>query len=429
MGCCINFMDMTISFTKNGILLGVAFRDFLARARDPVRLFPCVGLRTPGEIVEANFGQRPFKFDITQYCREERAKFRTAINASPLVYPFGTAANPSSATASAAAAVAGTSRRPPTEARIINSIVLAYMIHHGYSQTASAFHRAAFGGSGFDSSDQMAVVADLQDAPALIPDQFSGSKSIQDRQNIQRLIVDGDIDAAISEISRLYPALFKQHPVVRFQLDCLRFTGAVEASAAADSDAFDDDDDEFYDAMDVEDGHSGAGPPDSISGADGAELMDGAGARIGEDAPLRVGGHAANNNGLHLTAHAHGGLAGAAAPHSRAASSLGIVQLGQQLQRTYGDVPDERVRLALNETFALVCYPHPRSSPLAHLLGAPARKAVASVINDAILGLESLPQTPALETLVRQTFLTRDILVSEDVGAASFLDPERELLS
>jgi len=32
-------------------------------------LYPTVGLQTPGEVVEANFGQAPFVFDIDDYMR------------------------------------------------------------------------------------------------------------------------------------------------------------------------------------------------------------------------------------------------------------------------------------------------------------------------------------------------------------------------
>lgn len=32
-------------------------------------LYPTVGLQTPGEVVEANFGQRPFVFDIEDYVK------------------------------------------------------------------------------------------------------------------------------------------------------------------------------------------------------------------------------------------------------------------------------------------------------------------------------------------------------------------------
>lgn len=32
-------------------------------------LYPTVGLQTPGEIVKANFGRKPFMFDIEDYMK------------------------------------------------------------------------------------------------------------------------------------------------------------------------------------------------------------------------------------------------------------------------------------------------------------------------------------------------------------------------
>ena len=66
-GCVINFVSNTVLFTKNGMLLGVAFSDFITPSKSGLPLFPAVGLRTPGEVVEVNFGSKPFKFDILQY--------------------------------------------------------------------------------------------------------------------------------------------------------------------------------------------------------------------------------------------------------------------------------------------------------------------------------------------------------------------------
>ena len=40
------------------VFSGEAFRDL------PPGLYPTVGLQTPGEQVDANFGQQPFVFDI-----------------------------------------------------------------------------------------------------------------------------------------------------------------------------------------------------------------------------------------------------------------------------------------------------------------------------------------------------------------------------
>ena len=56
-GVLLNRAERTISFTKNGTDLGVAFADVPADAP----LHPCVGMRTPDEEVEANFGGSPWR--------------------------------------------------------------------------------------------------------------------------------------------------------------------------------------------------------------------------------------------------------------------------------------------------------------------------------------------------------------------------------
>ncbi|CAG8454879.1 13181_t:CDS:2 [Cetraspora pellucida] len=63
-GCCVNFVDQHIFYTKNGVNLGIAFECALKED-----LFPIIGLRTHGECVEANFGTKPFKFDIDSYAK------------------------------------------------------------------------------------------------------------------------------------------------------------------------------------------------------------------------------------------------------------------------------------------------------------------------------------------------------------------------
>lgn len=42
-------------------------------------LFPTVGLQTPGEVVDANFGQLPFVFDIGDMINELRVRTRLQI--------------------------------------------------------------------------------------------------------------------------------------------------------------------------------------------------------------------------------------------------------------------------------------------------------------------------------------------------------------
>lgn len=61
-GCGVNFRTGTAFFTKNGVDLGIAFRDI----KSP-KLYPAVGMKRPGEHIRVNFGQERFIFDIDHY--------------------------------------------------------------------------------------------------------------------------------------------------------------------------------------------------------------------------------------------------------------------------------------------------------------------------------------------------------------------------
>lgn len=77
-GCGVNLVDNTCFYTKNGHHLGTAFTDL------PPNLYPTVGLQTPGEVVDANFGQEPFMFDIEDMMRELRSRTRLQIYDFPV---------------------------------------------------------------------------------------------------------------------------------------------------------------------------------------------------------------------------------------------------------------------------------------------------------------------------------------------------------
>ncbi|RIB10399.1 hypothetical protein C2G38_2206228, partial [Gigaspora rosea] len=63
-GCYLNFRndDKMIFYTKNGINLGIAC--YLPNNLDDLKnnLYPCIGLRSQGAYVEANFGRKKFKY-------------------------------------------------------------------------------------------------------------------------------------------------------------------------------------------------------------------------------------------------------------------------------------------------------------------------------------------------------------------------------
>lgn len=47
-------------------------------------MYPTVGLQTPGEIVDANFGQAPFEYDIEDMMKELRLRTRLSIHDFPV---------------------------------------------------------------------------------------------------------------------------------------------------------------------------------------------------------------------------------------------------------------------------------------------------------------------------------------------------------
>ncbi|RIB22137.1 concanavalin A-like lectin/glucanase domain-containing protein [Gigaspora rosea] len=56
-GCCLNFRNNTAFYTKNGVNLGIAFRDL----KD--NLYPCIGIKSQGASIKANFGYK-FKYAV-----------------------------------------------------------------------------------------------------------------------------------------------------------------------------------------------------------------------------------------------------------------------------------------------------------------------------------------------------------------------------
>ena len=66
-GCCFNLVEKQIFFTKNGKKLDIAIKGVTSTT-----LFPTLGMRSPGEIVQANFGQSEFIFDFDKYLHDRR---------------------------------------------------------------------------------------------------------------------------------------------------------------------------------------------------------------------------------------------------------------------------------------------------------------------------------------------------------------------
>ncbi|KAJ8418659.1 hypothetical protein AAFF_G00001580 [Aldrovandia affinis] len=175
-GCCVNLINNTCFYTKNGHSLGIAFTDL------PPNLYPTVGLQTPGEVVDANFGQHPFVFDIEDYMHEWRTKIQTQIDR----FPIG--------------------EREGEWQTMIQKMVASYLVHHGYCATAEAFAK---------STDQ-AVHEELA--------------SIKNRQKIQKLVLAGRMGEAIETTQQLYPTLLERNPDLLFMLKVRQFIEMVNGT-------------------------------------------------------------------------------------------------------------------------------------------------------------------------------------------------------
>jgi len=178
-GCCWDMTRDIVFFTKNGMALGTAFEAVRGS------YFPTIGLRTVGEVVEANFGQRPFVFDIEAFIREEKMKFIDSITSMDLVRRFD----------------------------LMTGIVLEHMIHHGYAESATIFAKY----TGRERKVELEVTRTLQ------------------RQKVCRFVLDGHIDEALQEAEELFPGLLKNERDVVFVLRCQKFIELMRNSSPSEA--------------------------------------------------------------------------------------------------------------------------------------------------------------------------------------------------
>uniref|UniRef100_A0A4X2M223 RAN binding protein 10 n=1 Tax=Vombatus ursinus TaxID=29139 RepID=A0A4X2M223_VOMUR len=153
----------------------------VSKGRD-ANLYPTVGLQTPGEIVDANFGQQPFVFDIEDYMREWRAKIQGTIKRFPIGDRLG------------------------EWQAMLQNMVSSYLVHHGYCATATAFARM--------------TETTIQEEQA----------SIKNRQRIQKLMLAGRVGEAIEATQQLYPGLLEHNPNLLFMLKCRQFVEMVNGT-------------------------------------------------------------------------------------------------------------------------------------------------------------------------------------------------------
>lgn len=175
-GCCWNLVDNVVFFTRNGKYLGTAFTNLSGT------LYPTVGMQSMNGRVSANFGTKPYVFDIESYAHQQRDKILAAITLKPL----------------------------PQDYTILTDTVLMYLMHNGYSRTAAAFAKDA-------GRDQ--IYRRERD-------------SMLRRQAVCDKVLSGDIDAAISDLEKQFPQVLKTQLNVRFLLLTQKFIEMIVSRAS-----------------------------------------------------------------------------------------------------------------------------------------------------------------------------------------------------
>jgi len=140
-------------------------------------------MRTPHEIVEANFGAKKFQFDFEQYKLDEKQRVLTGLMKVP----------------------------DPLNA---NYLVLSYLTHHGYSETLKLFAR--------DTG---------MNGPQLEVDLVG----IENRHRICNLLRKGEIDEVIRELTRVYPDFLPKRQDVLFKLLSQKFVEMIKHAPIEDT--------------------------------------------------------------------------------------------------------------------------------------------------------------------------------------------------
>ncbi|GAB5587617.1 hypothetical protein Unana1_02517 [Umbelopsis nana] len=405
-GCGINFKDMSAFYTKNGVHLGTAFHGLQGTS-----LYPCVGFRTPGEQEEkAKILEEVSSIPITE-------SSISGANASNGAGTTGTRTPAGTATPSSASKPASPVPQKPAASddmestKILHDIILSYMTHLGFSNSAKTFAKDV---SQSRLTDSMVLDNDMPmntDVLELLP----GETDMHQRQEIRYALMAGDVDKAINLCEDHYPSVLDDNDVLLFKLECHKFIELMRqyaeqqgfrpkpkmATSCHTANKCINQTIESYlcrENMDLDDPienqrgfkrrrslQEEEDDVSSLSSSDDEDMLDG------------VLGNA--------------------------------MAYGQQLQRTYGNDERPEFQSALIETFSLIAYRDPFNSPVAHVLEEQRRDDLVNQLNSAILVSQNRPAMPRLERMYKQTQVAIQELVLAGNGKAAVMDVRKDVLS
>ncbi|KAG0031592.1 hypothetical protein BGZ81_000938 [Podila clonocystis] len=354
-GCGVNFRDMSLFYTKNGAYLGVAFRNL----KGP--LYPTVGMRTVGEVVEANFGQQEFLFDIEEYVKEEKVEAWQALEDK-------------------LQKVAVEQNQVGLMSQNLSDLVLSYMIHHGYSESALQFSK--------DLAPPPSSTSYVPQRGGRGP-QDDVSMSPTTANHIRIAIMAGEIDRAMRLLEDQYPGIMDQNEDMLLQLRCRKFVEMV-TSSSSHLKALDEQeklDGSHYHDMELTDtnGHTRKKSIATSQLESSSEPMDVDQANnLNKSPTARKKGKMVDKSTMSTTK---------GATSDEGLEGLGrlkdAIKYGQYLQEQYRNSRRSSIQDMLIDTFSVLAYsdPEPGISPTTAPVSKPvSRETVADTVNTAILG-------------------------------------------
>jgi hypothetical protein len=262
---------------------------------------------------------------------------------------------------------------PLNETELIQQLVLQFLQHDGYVETARAFAEeihAEKQALNLDSSKEIEGINIKDDEDA------------NNRQRIRRAILNGDIDRALKYTKSYYPKVLPDNEQVYFRLRCRKFIEMIRKEAELNlliekkstARARQGEDDEEMAEADAQ-----------SSWEDQMETEDGT-----DSAVLKKLSHEA-------------------------------LQYGMELRAEFSNDQRREVSKHLDEIFALIAYPNPlKVKEVAHLLDGTGRVAVAEELNSAILMSLGKSSRAALENVYAQTMVLLEDL-RQDGGDGAFV--------
>jgi len=364
-GCGLNLIEGSCFYTKNGHHLGTAFNDM------PAQLFPTVGLQTPGEIIDANFGQEPFLFDIEGEMQEIRSRIHKTVEHFPYSGKHG------------------------EWQLLLNKMVCSYLVHHGYVGAAEAFAKS----TGQDIDEDWT--------------------NIRNRQAIQKLVLAGKMGEAIQLTDRLYPGFLQSHPALHFMLKVRQFIEMVSGN--------DEDDDDNHNNNDNQDVvMNGKETNGNATKTDQAEEIIETPSTT-EDNEEDDDDDDEDDDDDFAEAEMEVDPPPVTANPDRFQK---LIMFGQKVKGMLGDletlkgIKSETNTKMLEDAFALLAYPNPWDSPVGWQLSPNEREFVSAALNSTLLEAGGYPPRPPLEVGLSHAKQLVKLMANHDLGACAFANLE-----